>query len=489
MKKIGTILIILAFIAAGLIGWFSLKPNGDGGVDLSVTALEWNADSEVKPGTALTFSVTLKNEGSVKIKTPFTVTFGTATETFATVDVDKKIAAGKEITITAAPWTAVAGDYMVAVQVDTTNVIEELSETNNTKQTNLRVADDKLSSDFEEMKALLEKGGITNLIFNDDFNSIDTIDTTDSAKAGYKWYVDRPYGASTLTTEDYTVKDGILTLHNVVPTYNFGLCTYHTDKQVGFTYNMGYMEIRLRIPRPRPNTEDEKGSPAIWALPDTRLVETTPHWVELDWMEYWGDGFYTVTLHDQFNDPRGWYKNSNHSLHGLDDGEWHTMGWLWQNGTFITYLDNTEVMRLTYADGETPDPPNTIAEGESRLGIFSHMDTQMMPIIIGASKANPMELDYVRVWNGGDNTYRPDKLERQEMSASDFLYEYTEDLDGAPIITVTQDNYDLILNGEKEWQKMSEGTKKVINGALEMRGQATYLELLKQAREIRDNLK
>ncbi len=485
MKRFVTLLIIIAFITVCCIGWFAFRPTS---VDLVITDFGWNTPTEIEPGTAVTFSVTIQNNGSGRVKDPFTVSFGTAQETFAEIKCTKKVAAGESVTIESAPWTSVAGDYMVAVQVDTANSVEESLETNNVKQTNLRVATDKLTSDFEEIQAILDKGGITNLIFNDDFDSIDTVDTTDSAKAGYKWYIDRPYGASTLTNDDYTVKDGVMTVHNVVPTYNFGLCTYHTDQQVGFTYNMGYLEIRLRIPRPRKNTEEEKGVPAIWALPDTRLVGNTPQWVELDWLEYWGDGSCTVTLHDQYVEPRGWYKNSNHSFSGLSDGEWHTMGWLWQNGLFITYLDNAEIMRLTYAEGEKPYPPNTIAEGEDRLGVFTHLDTQLLPVIIGGSKDNPLELDYVRIWNGGENTYCPEKLERQEMAPADFLYEYTEDADGNPIITVTKENYDFILYGEKEWQKLSEGTKKIINGALEMRGQTTFPELLKQARAIRDSL-
>ena len=476
-------------LSAGLlpVGTVSAEEVADGAADLAVVSFGFGDETEVKPGTALTFSVTVKNEGTVATDAPIKVTFGTVGQQFAETTHSGSIAPGETAVITADPWKAVAGDYMAAVRVNSDEAVAESSYINNTMQTNLRVADAKLTSAYPTTEKMLKEAGLTKLIFNDDFDSIDTVDVNDTAKEGCKWYVDRAYGESTLTPADYTVKDGVMTVHNINTLYNYGLATLHCDSHAGFTYNTGYMEVRVRIPRPRPNTEDENGVPAIWALPPDRLYKTQWEWVEIDWMEYWGDDNYTIALHDQRRNSTQdhWYRNSNPSQTGLGDGEWHVMGWLWQEGIFIAYYDGKEVMRQTYAEGEFADPIQDVVQGEFVEGTFTGLDEQQMPIIIGGSEDNPMELDYVRVWDGNDD-YVP--VGDFVMSAEEFVAAYTVDAAGTPITTVDESNYQQILAGEMEWELMETADRNKVVLALLGNEQPVYLVLLEQAKELKATL-
>ena len=456
--------------------------------DLSVTDFSWNTATEVTPGTPVTFAVTVKNTGAA-VTEPFVVTFGTAQSIFATVTYSGGLAAGASTTIKAQPWTAVKGDYMVAVRINATNTIDDANKENDTTQKNLRVGEGKLGSAFSTTQEMMEKGHLTSLIFSDDFDSLATVDTTDSGKEGFKWYVDRPYGAKTLTTDDYSVKDGVMTVHNVVPTYNYGLGTYHPDKKLGWAYNLGYMEVRVRVPRPRKNETGEKGVPAIWSLPPEKLTNRSSAWVEMDWLEYWGvdqshlEGYYTVCLHEQHltgSTVTTWYKNGGNSRSGLGDGDWHVLGWLWQEGLFVSYYDGVEVKRQTYSKDVYPDPMYSVQEGLPADGVFTMLDTQYNPIIIGGSQDNPMELDYVRVW-GGNRTYNPEKITTRPMTAKEFVKLHLTDGDGNPLKTVTEENYGYILMSEYDWDALEEATKLEVDKLLKANGQPTYAALLAQA--------
>ena len=474
-------------LCAGLCGAASAAAAA-GTADLAVVSFDWGGSTEVKPGTALTFSVTVKNKGTAATGAPITVTFGTAKQTFRQVTHSGSIAAGETVVIRSQPWTAVKGDYMVAVSVNGNRTVTESSYADNTAQANLRVADAKLTSAYPSTAAILKDGGLNILVFSDDFDSLDTVDVNNTAKEGYKWYVDRPYGASTLTSADYTVKNGVMTVHNLLPTYNYGLSTVDCVSHVGFTFNTGYLEVRLRIPRPRANTADEKGIPAIWALPPEKLYGSDNHWVELDWMEYWGDNDYTVCLHEQVyeNGIVQHSKNSNAYHGGLGDGEWHVMGWLWQKGVFITYFDGVEVMRLTYAEGEFSDPLQETIKGDIQQGVFVHMDEQQMPIFIGGSKDNPMELDYVRVWDGNDD-YVPPVAVEETMDADTFWRAYAADEQGNAIVTVTADNYARVLAGEADWNRLPAATQSELALRMMGQGQPVYVQLLAQAKTVSAN--
>lgn len=498
MKRIFLIAMVMALL-------FGLAPIGSlpvaaASADLMVTGFTWNNETEVQPDTPIIFCVTVKNDGGTAVTEPFEVTFGTPTTTFSTVSCTESIAPGKSVVVQSQVWTAVKGDYMVAVRVDPANTVTEIDETNNTRQANLRVAEDEYTSAYEITRKLIEEYRLNSLIFSEDFNDLSSVDTTNTGKEGYKWYVARAYGAGVLTTDDYSVENGIMTLHTNKPTYNYGLDTYNCKTGTGFAYNKGYMEIRLRIPRSRRNEDGEKGVPAIWALSVDKLNNTADAWVEMDWMEYWGingydsntpNGFYTVTLHDQHltgTVVTTHFKNSNYKCEGLGDGQWHTMGWLWQDNLFVAYLDGVEVMRQVYSPttDATPSPYTQKSDGTvDKIGVFSLLNTQYNPIIIGGSKDNPMELDYIRVWN---NSHIPATagVDSTEQAAREFVNAYGVDADGKAIKTVTKENADRVLAGESAWNALSDTAKAAVDTLLQTNGQPAFAQLLAQAKQLQE---
>ena len=207
-------------------------------------------------------------------------------------------------------------------------------------------------------------------------------------------------------------------LHSEVSTYNYGLSTVDIPTWNGYTFNKGYMEFRIRIPH---YDGDLSGGPAVWSMPENKLHnKDVEMWVEIDWMEYWGatsskpDGYYTITLHEQWVDETitvtDWYNNEkNKGKSGFADGEWHTLGFLWEEDHLRAFYDGEQVFDQEYGKDEVPVPPATIKQGEIRFdNIFVYMNEQQSPIFINGSKDNPMEIDYLRIWQF-DETPAPEK--------------------------------------------------------------------------------
>ncbi|MBR2406313.1 MAG: Ig-like domain-containing protein [Clostridia bacterium] len=479
-------------------------------IDFVVESLVWTDGEQVKPGTELLFAVFISNIGKDPVKAGSTINIDicmdskpiqTLTYTFET-----EFAAGA-ITdapiMSTEPWAAVKGDHVISARVNSTlSVLESNTDNNNMVQSDLRVYDEIL-----EVPELAEQAGFTTLDFSDDFNSLDTIDMGATGADGYKWYVTRPYGSTSLTTEDYSIDDGILTMKNVIPTYNMGFSSADCKTGRGYAFNQGYLEYRIRIPRPRENTKGEDGIPAVWSLPLDKLMSVRgSDWVEMDWMEYWGfdggkkpEGYYTITLHDQGtdeNDVQTWYnKNKNYSKRGLGDGEWHTMAFLWVQDLLLGYLDGEEVFRLAYDENSFSDPMQSTIVPDERggLGAFSYMNIQELVLHIGGSKDNPLEMDYIRVWTSvGGSEFTPDLGgdDDEELGDGDFIVDipamdfwenYCTDDWGDPITVIDEYNYEYILMGGEYWSYLSDERKAEINALLAANGQPTFEELLAMA--------
>ena len=478
-------------------------------IDLVVENLIWDGGNEqVKPGTELTFFVMIKNQGDDPVK------YGSVIDTDICVDgkpvqtisylVTADMTTGTSVLVAGtAPWAAVEGDHVISARVNSTMSVLEFDPTNNNRfQTDLRVNDV-----FLEIPDVAANAGFDTLGFSDDFNNIGLIDSGDTRADGYKWYVSRPYGTASVTADSYFIKDGVLTLVDTLPTYNMSLTTAEYNSGIGFSYNQGYMEVRIRIPRPRENQAGETGIPAIWSLPIDKLQgHEDANWVEMDWLEYWGfdggnkpEGYYTITLHDQdaVNSPNPYYnKNSNYSKRGLGDGEWHTMGWLWVQNAVVAYLDGEEVFRLHYDPEGFSDPmASVVSPGDKGgLGAFSYMNEQWLPVHISGSADNPMEMDYIRIWTstGGGSIDIPSGDEDVviDMAAEDFWYNYCTDDWGDPIVEVTEENYHNVLGldfvtgecgGVYIWQNLTDERRAEIDALLESLGQPSYDELLMEA--------
>lgn len=368
----------------------------------------------VKPGVELLFGAKLTNDGVLPIEGTFPIEFRINGNIWYTMNYTASIAPGETVTVLSdRAWTATEGDHSISVKVNGGMEVVDSSLQNNTAAKTLRVA-----TVSPTLPSYAEDAGFNTLTFADDFNSIDTIDMNATGEYGYKWYVRRPYGASTVTANDLTVENGILTLKLSDPDYNYGIATIDAKTGAGFSFNKGYLEVRFRIPDSSINGEDERGVPAIWSLPPENIIGDKEAWVEMDWMEYWGKGlkywrypkgYYTVTMHDHLLNEDGttdyWYRNSNASQNGLGDEQWHTMGWVWETGKVTAYLDGTKVMSQSYSADSTGSPKPTVNEGTLVNGAFSGMDTLMQILILGGSADSPMEVDYVYIWQ---NVEEPD---------------------------------------------------------------------------------
>lgn len=473
-------------------------------IDFVVNSLVWTDSEQVKPGTELLFAVTISNIGEDPVKAGSTITIDICmdskpVQTIEHTFVSEFAGDSTEMIIGTVPWAAVEGDHVMSARVNSTlSVLESNVDNNNMVQTDLRVNDEIL-----EVPELAQQAGFTTLGFSDDFNTLDTVDVGATGADGYKWYVTRPYGATTLTTADYSIENGILTMKNVIPTYNMGFSSADCKTGRGYSWNKGYLEYKLRIPRPRKNTTGEDGVPAVWSLPLDKLMSVKgSDWVEMDWMEYWGiesnrpGGYYTITLHDQGtdeNDTQIWYnKNSNAYKEGLGDGEWHTMAFLWVEDLLIGYLDDEEVFRLSYDENSFSDPMQSTIVPDERggIGAFSYMNIQELVLHLGGSKDNPMEVDYVRIWTGVDNgSFKPeiggdDEEEGEvivDITAEDFWNNFCTDDFGEPIMAIDEDNYLYVIMGAGYWEMISDDRKAEINALLAAMGQPTFEELMEEA--------
>ena len=277
---------------------------------------------------------------------------------------------------------------------------------------------------YKEIQApdIAVKHGMTRLVFEDDFDSLDTIDLNATGEEGYKWYVRRPFGGVTLTADDFSVKDSVLTLHENNSRYNYGLATVDGKNGVGYTFNKGVLEFRVRVPHYDQSMRSSKlpggGGPAVWSFPREKIIDLPPNyaaqWVEADWMEYWGDlelfpgGHYTITLHETIREKQNGVvvpnRVQNHSLgeerhfNGFHDAEWHTMTFLWDDDLFVGYFDDKEVLRMNYGADRICDPLPYVVTGEQMTGAFSFMNEQYLALIINGSRCNPLEIDWIRVW-------------------------------------------------------------------------------------------
>lgn len=403
-------------------------------VDLAISDVTWTGDGgdgQALPGDAITFSAAVENKGPNDIPAGehITVEIAANRQVIRTLTYTGGLANGESVVITDnGTWTATEGDWMISARVNADlEIFETNVVTNNTCQKSLRVATDIVKPAYGIAQQAVSEADMDRLTFSDDFTTDATIDQNASGAEGYKWYVTRPWSAPTLDRDDYLVANGYLTMMAKIPTYSIGLNSVDMNTRAGFTWNKGYLEVKLRIVCPSTRDSHEKGIPAVWSLPEGKLFEIkneNKHWVEIDWLEYWGvngslpGGYYTTTLHEQTivgkNDGSNtaeevdddkWYSNQNHTVEGLGDAEWHVMGWLWEDNSMRCFLDNKEVMNLYWDENASAVPAvrtnGTLNATSTDAGVFEFLNEEMSALFLGGSKDKPMEVDYVRIWQTG----------------------------------------------------------------------------------------
>lgn len=224
------------------------------------------------------------------------------------------------------------------------------------------------------------------MAFQDDFDG-NVLDTS-------KWYTKRPWGWSTLGSDNYSVGKGLLTLTGDGLGPNYSITSVGPGMQGFALGGGGYFEARIRFDA---TPTGNGGWPSFWTMSAEHLWgNETTHWFESDFMEddFWTAGGspseYGATIHD-------WLGNDGNTqdVHGVGgvNSEWHVYGSLWhpakagEKGYWAFFFDGKEVGRTTYSQG----------------GTYSIGDSQHMPVILGTAKGWPMEVDWVRVWKFCDS--------------------------------------------------------------------------------------
>ncbi len=259
--------------------------------------------------------------------------------------------------------------------------------------------------------------GFRSLTFDDEFDSMKTIDVNTTEQQGYNWYTDFPFGGGRTLPPAYSISNGVLTVTSTGWTANWALSSFSSGGNVGHSFQYGYFEARMRFdPTLGPQSQ---GGPAFWAEStnwSSSANHTAPiHFAELDFFEAYHkehaaySGVFDGTLHDWHywpDIPPVDYHNSNnfHAQPGVDYSQWHIYACLWKPGQVTWYFDGVPLMTQKYSANRGPNPPgkgsvlqlNTGLQG----GAFHILDSEVggMQIILGSSPGWPMQVDYVRVW-------------------------------------------------------------------------------------------
>lgn len=266
--------------------------------------------------------------------------------------------------------------------------------------------------------------GFTEIVFEDDFTTTDTIAPTASAPSGYKWYWSYdvtspvPWAVSTTATAasisngntgggaNASPAGGILTItgpgapndalitvpggalndsHATLPAEGDG-CWSHA-------YFEAYLQFKIDGD---PVNQESNGWPAFWSWSAQGLkgygygssAISTANYTEIDFMETYDQlfsdqpGDWTATMHQ-------WPANTTSDGDTEHvDSNWHTYGCLWTStgtgtGQVLFYLDGAQV-------------DHTVDTGTNQTQ-FS-LEGMYQFLILGSGKDWPLNVDWVRVW-------------------------------------------------------------------------------------------
>ena len=237
------------------------------------------------------------------------------------------------------------------------------------------------------------------LIFNDDFdgNALNTglWNTCDLVDRGNSTCKGGASGELALYTPDsVSVQNGALRFTAQLRSYTDGQGTVHnyTSGMVStrdkFSFQYGYMETRVRIPKGRALW------PTMFTLPVKRrslppeidVVEQLGHDTTLAFLTYHFEG---VPLSDPNRQVQQIVTNPNDWA-----SDWHTFGVDWQPGLMVWYVDGIEQFRV--ADRVPAEPMNLLLT----LGIGVNWRGNNFP---DANTIFPAydDIDYVQVWQRG----------------------------------------------------------------------------------------
>ncbi len=450
-----------------------------------VTDVTWDGANQPKPGAKVVFSAHLKNNGTAAVTEAVSVALYVNQEKVFTQSYEKGIAAGQTVQVKFPKWEAVAGEHVITVAINDTqperfNWVEKQH-----LPVNIRVAENAL-----EVPEIAKKYGMTKLTFSDDFTTLDTVDQACTGAYGYKWYANVPYGAADALPTDYVLTEDGMSVQRVPTLFNWALCTFDCDTGAGWGFKHGYMEIRFRTPGHR--LSGTSGKPAVWSLPPEKILslpDLQDHYIETDFLEFFGDDIYSTTLHDlhftnkHCNEYIRWDKNGNNEYMGLRDDEWHTLSFVRQKGLMRSYLDGKEYMALYWEDGKKPYPEATLLKGGDGVGAFSHVDNQLTPIVLSGAEGWPLEVDYITVWEGDKEANQGESVETAQ-----FIDTYLRDDEGQINLVADFENHETLMDMEAAFLELPEKQQEELNRLTKREDGKTMAQVIADAKQLKADM-
>ena len=259
-------------------------------------------------------------------------------------------------------------------------------------------------------------GKYNRLAFEDDFDSISTIDTGNTGAPGFKWYPAgvHKWGKPDTQPSEYSVNNSVLRIAPTHSTYNRNFMTRDPNTGEGQSFGRGYYEVRMRVDADGVrNVPPENSSwPAFWAQSNHLHRLNQRPYVELDMVEIMRKDEFLGTLWahhgGQFDkslmikNRKADYRNPNY--HSAD---WHTYGCLWDTNGVEWYIDGVQVLKQYWGEKRNLLAPNdpqqnpVAADGtnptlSNPFGLFD--SETAIDVILGTGKTWPMEVDWVRIW-------------------------------------------------------------------------------------------
>lgn len=275
--------------------------------------------------------------------------------------------------------------------------------------------------------------GYTNCTFFDGFDSLATIDTTNSGAPGFKWYGRTPWptgnfliGAPNFDMTTLSISGSILHFNNTNPGARFGTACDNgiVNGFNGQTFTNGaYFESLMAFNPANESGSPADGWPAFWSISlNSRANPAACVTGELDFFEAFPNGAGAIaplmSVHDT-NWPASRTgstsrdsSNNNVILPGsptLDLTHFHKYGTLWipttQNGgvgLIKRYFDDIHIVSgdLSYTFTTDSTPPSSGVNPPPTNGVFSSLENPIgqMVLIAGAKSPNVLYVDHVAVW-------------------------------------------------------------------------------------------
>ncbi len=452
-------------------------------VAVIVTDVTWDGANQPKPGAKVVFSAHLKNNGAAAVTEAVSVALYVNQEKVFTQSYEKGIAAGATVQVKFPKWEAVAGEHVITVAINDTQPERFNWVDKQHLPVNIRVAENAL-----EVPEIAKKYGMTKLTFSDDFTTLDTVDQACTGAYGYKWYANVPYGAADALPTDYVLTEDGMSVQRVPTLFNWALCTFDCTTGAGWGYVHGYMEIRFRTPGHR--LSGTSGKPAVWSLPPETIMflrGNADHYIETDFLEFFGEDIFSTTLHDlKYTDTREyvhWYKNSNNEHVGLRDDEWHTMGFVRQKGLMRSYLDGKEYMALYWEDGKKAYPEATLLKDGDGTSAFVQVDNQLTPIVLSGAEGWPLEVDYITVWEGGKEANQG-----ESMDTAQFVDAHLRDDEGQINLTPDFENYETLIDVETAFAELSAERQAELDTVAKRESGKTMAQVISDAKQFKDDM-